>query len=177
MRFLWVCLLCMSGWVNAEIQKPQIIQTYIYPANKNDFTQEMKNGEVQIKIQSKGLLDFMSSNDLKDRLQRQVVKMNASYTEFKSSDQIIHTYANSLNQKLRFNLAYNIYELEYLGNGSYRIKNIDGLIDEAKQCDFVIQKTLTNSIHANKDFVINLDNSYYFSKVLATHQFLQCVRK
>lgn len=176
MRFLWVCLLLM-GWVSAQTQKAQIIQTYIYPVNKNDFTQEIKNGQLQIKIQSKELLDFMSSNDLKDRLQRQIVKMNTSYTEFKSSDQIIHTYANSLNPKLRFNLAYNIYELEYLGSGSYGIKNIDGLVDEAKQCDFVIQKTLTNSIHARKDFVINLDNSYYFSKVLSTQQFLQCVRK
>lgn len=177
MRFLWVCLWCVWGWMNAEIQKPQIIQTYIYPANKDDFTQEIKKGQVQIKIQSKSLLDFMASNDLKDRLQRQVVKMNASYTEFKSSDQIIHTYSNSINPKLRFNLTYNIYELEYLGNGSYGIKNIDGLIDETKQCDFVIQKTLTNSINPKKDFVINLDNYYYFSKVLATQRFLQCVRK
>lgn len=177
MRFLWVCLWCVLGLLDAETQKTQIIQTYIYPANKSDFSQKIEKGQVQIKIQSKDLLDFMASNDLKDRLQRQVVRMNASYTEFKSSDQIIHTYSNSLNPRLRFNLAYNIYELEYLGNGSYRIKNIDGLIDEKKQCDFVIQKTLTNAVGAKRDFVINLDNYYYFSKVLATHQFLQCARR
>lgn len=175
MRFVWVCLLCVS--VYAKIQKPQIVQTYIYPANQNDFTQEVKNGQTEITIRSQGLLDFMTSNELKGKLERQLVRVNAGYTEFKSSDQMIHTYSNSSNSKLRFNLTYHIYELEYLGGANYKIRNIDGLIDEDRQCDFVIQKTLTNAIDAKKDFVINLDNSYFFSSVLATHRFLQCMRK
>lgn len=177
MRFIWVCLMCVLGWLDGKTQKPQIIQTYIYPANQDDFTQEIRGGQVQIEIRSKELLDFMTSNQLENRLEKQVVSVNSGYTEFKSSDQIIHTYSNSLNTRLRFDLAYNIYELEYLGGGSYRIKNINGMLDETKQCDFVIQKTLTDSINAKKDFVINLNNHYYFSRVLATHRFLQCARK
>lgn len=173
------CFLCASflifGWLSAEFQEAQIIQTYVYPASLEDFTQEIKNGQVEIKIRSKGLLDFMSSSDNKDHLRRQIVKMNTSYTEFKSLDQIVHAYANSLNSKLRFNRTYNIYELEDLGDKHYRIKNIDGLIGEERQCDFVIQKTLRGAIDSKKDFVINLDNFYYFNKVVAA-QFLQCVR-
>lgn len=174
MRLAWLCFLFL--FLNADVQKAQIVQTYIYQIQKGDFKQELKNGEVQLIVRSKSLLEFMTSNHPKDKIEKQVVRFNDGYVEFKSSDQAIHTYTNATNNKLHFNLSYMIYELEYIGPSTYRIKNALKPIPNPTQCDILIQKTLTSRVDAKKDFVINLDSQHYFSKVLLTNQILRCVK-
>ncbi|WP_027326759.1 hypothetical protein [Helicobacter pametensis] len=175
MRFVWLCALMMYMYGGA--QKAQIIQTYTYQAEYTDFKQRLRDGGVEIQIQSKPLLDFLNSNELEGRMERQVVRFNDAYTEFKASHQMIHTYSNSSTSKLKFNFTQMIYELEYIGDATYRVKNAIELIDDVTKCRFLIQKTMTSLIDSRKDFVINLDNQYYLGKVLATYRYLRCSTK
>lgn len=174
MRLLLGCFLLFL--LDAEVQKAQIVQTYVYQPQNGEFTQELKNGKVQLSIHSKALLEFMNSNHPENNIEKQVVRFNNTYTEFKSSSKIIHDYTNALNERLNFNLSYMIYALEYLNRSTFMVKNISKPIRNLEQCNFLIQKTLTSLINGNKDFVINLDNQYYFSKVLSTSKILRCVK-
>lgn len=170
-------LLCLLSFVlNLYAQQAQIIQTYVYQIQEGDFKQEVKNGEVQLKIESRPLLEFMTSNHPKDKIEKQLVRFNDAYVEFKSSNQTIHTYMNAMNSKLQFNLSYIIYELEYIQSLTYRIKNALKPIPNPSQCSILIQKTLTSHNSAKRDFVINLDSQLYFSKVLLTKKILRCAK-
>lgn len=175
MRFLWICILCLwSVSLFAEVQKAQIIQTYAYEVKDGDFKQRVTDEGIEIYIQSKDLLDFINADNLEGKMERQVVCFDDAYTEFKTSPQEIRAYSNVSNAKLKFNFTQVIYELDYIGDSTYKVKNAIQEIAEISQCKVLIQKTLTNLIDGRKDFVINLDNQRYFGKVLETHRYLQC---
>lgn len=174
MRFFWICVVSLGLF--AQTQKTQIMQTYTYQITQGDIKQENKNQLIQLKILSKELLDFINANQLEGRLERQVVKFHDAYTEFTASSQSIHSYSNSANTKLRFNFRQMIYDLEYVGEATYTVKNAISPIKNLTNCDIVIQKTLSSSNDAKKDFVINLDNQYHFGQVLATYKYLRCAK-
>lgn len=178
MRFVCFCILsAWSACLLAQVQKAQIIQTYAYQVEMEDFVQKMKDGEIQIEIKSSALFKFLNFDELEGKMERQVVKFNDAYTEFTATPRVLHGYSNSLNTKLKFNFRHMIYELEYIGGANYRIKNATEMIADITQCKFLLQKTLTNLIDARKDFVINLDSQRYFGKVLATRRYLQCTKQ
>lgn len=174
MRY-WLIFFSFFAFALPQIQRAKISQTYAYEATSQDFSQQKQNDEVFIQILSTPLLEFMESNHPQAKIDTQSVRLNGTFTEFQTSNKNLRTYSNSSSDAYRFKFNFGdiIFELEKVDDKLYRLKHATELIDTTK-CRFILQKDLTSVIDGTKDFVINLDNQYYFSKVLATHRFIQC---
>lgn len=171
----WLIFLSLFVCSFAEIQRAKISQTYAYEASPQDFSQQKQNNEVFIQILSSPLLEFMESNHPQAKIDTQSVRLNGTFTEFQTSNKNLRTYSNSSNNSyhFKFNFGDIVFELEKIDEKTYRLKHATELINTT-QCKFILQKDLTSIVDGSKDFVINLDNQYYFSKVLATHRYIQC---
>lgn len=174
MRY-WLVFLSLFCCAYSQIQRAKISQTYAYEAKQQEFSQKKQNNEIFIHILSIPLLDFMQSTHPQAKIDTQSVRLNGTYTEFQTSNKNLRTYSNSNSDAYRFKFNFGdvIFELEKIDEKTYRLKHATELLD-TKQCRFILQKDLTSVIDGTKDFVINLDNQYYFSKVLATYRFIQC---
>lgn len=173
----WLVFLSVFCFAFGEIQRAKISQTYAYEAKSDEFSQQKQNDEVTITILSNPLLDFIQSNHPQAKIDTQSVRLNGTFTEFQTSNKNLRTYSNSSSDAYRFKFNFGdvIFELEKIDEKTYRLKHATELLNTT-QCRFILQKDLTSVIDGTKDFVINLDNQYYFSKVLATHRFIQCKR-
>lgn len=171
----WLIFFSFFTCAFPQIQRAKISQTYAYETTHQDFSQQKKDDEIYIQILSTPLLEFMESNHPQAKIDTQSVRLNGTFTEFQTSNKNLRTYSNSSNnnQTLKFNFGDIIFELEKIDEKLYRLKHATDLLNTA-QCKIILQKDLTSVIDGTKDFVINLDNQYYFSKVLATRRFIQC---
>lgn len=171
----WLVFLSFFCCAYPEIQRAKISQTYAYEAKEEEFIQNKQNDEILLTILSKPLLDFIQSTHPQAKIDTQSVRLNGTFTEFQTSNKNLRTYSNSTSDAYRFKFNFGdvIFELEKVDEKTYRLKHAKELLDTT-QCRFILQKDLTSVIDGTKDFVINLDNQYYFSKVLATHRFIQC---
>lgn len=171
----WLVFLSFFSFGFCEIQRAKISQTYAYEASAQDFSQQKQNDEIFIQILSTSLLEFMESNHPQAKIDTQSVRLNGTFTEFQTSNKNLRTYSNSSNNgyHFKFNFGDIVFELEKIDEKTYRLKHATELINTT-QCKFILQKDLTSIVDGSKDFVINLDNQYYFSKILATHRYIQC---
>lgn len=157
----------------AEIQRAKITQSYVFEAKESDFVQIQKDGEIYIKVTSKPLLEFLQSKNPHNTLATQTVRLNGTWTEFQSSNENVKSYSNSNEIQHRFNLNAIAYRLEEVDENIFHLIHAIEPI-KVDHCKFVIQKDLVNTLVGKRDFVINLDNQYYFDKIMATYRFIQC---
>lgn len=172
MRY-WLVFLSLFCCAYSQIQRAKITQSYVYEAKEDDFLQIQKDGNIYIKVISKTLLDFLHSKSSKNTLATQTVKLNGTWTEFQSSNEDVKFYSNSNEVQHRFNLNAIAYRLEEINSDTFHLVYATEPI-KIDQCKFVIQKDLVNTLAGKRDFVINLDNQYYFDKLIATYRFIQC---
>lgn len=169
----WLIFLSFFCCAFSQIQRAKITQSYVYEAKEEDFIQTQKDGEVYIKITSQSLLDFLQSKNPHHTLATQTVRLNGTWTEFQSSNENVKSYSNSNEIQHRFNLNAIAYRLEEVEPNTFRLMHATSPI-KIDHCKFVIQKDLVNTLAGKRDFVINLDNQYYFDKLIATYRFIQC---
>lgn len=169
----WLIFLSFFCLVYPQFQKAKITQSYTYQAKEGDFLQIQKDGKIYIKIISSSLLDFLNSKNPHNTLATQTVRLNGTWTEFQSSNQNVKSYSNSNEFQHRFNLKDIAYQLEEVEENLFYLLHATSPIN-IDECKFVIQKDLINTLAGKRDFVINLNNQYYFDKLIASYRFIQC---
>ena len=169
----WLAFLSVFCCMYAEIQRAKITQSYVFEAKECDFVQIQKDGEIYIKVTSTPLLEFLQSKNPHNTLATQTVRLNGTWTEFQSSNENVKSYSNSNEIQHRFNLNAIAYRLEEVDENIFHLIHATEPI-KVDHCKFVIQKDLVNTLAGKRDFVINLDNQYYFDKIMATYRFIQC---
>ncbi|RDU69419.1 hypothetical protein CQA62_01870 [Helicobacter cholecystus] len=169
------CLIFLSlfCFIFSQIQRAKITQSYVYEAKEGDFIQTQKDGEIYLQITSPSLLDFLNSKNPHNTLATQTVRLNGTWTEFQSHDENVKSYSNSNEFQHRFNLKAIAYRLQEVESNVFKLMYATQPI-KIEHCKFVIQKDLINTLAGKRDFVINLDNQYYFDKLIATYRFIQC---
>lgn len=174
MRYcLFFFLLLIS---NAGIQRAQISQTYTFKIKPTDCLLKQEGKDIYLQISSVELENFLNSATPQTSLNIQSVRFGDGYTEFKTENKDISTYANSSTSRLNPDLQKIIFDLEKINEKTFKVKHMTKPIDDITQCQVIVQKSLTSLIEGKRDFVINLNNQYYFDKLIATQKFLQCLK-
>lgn len=161
---------------NAGIQRGQISQAYNFELTSQDCKLTQQENKVILNITSEKLEKFLNSPTPTGQFDTQSVMLNGGYTEFTTNDKNFYNYSNSQHSSLKPDLNKVIFELEKIDDKTYEVKHMLKPIENIQQCQIIMQKNLTSLIEGKRDFVINLDNQYYFDKLVATQKFLQCLR-